>query len=418
MKAFLHKLSIYKTPILYSSSSIFKAMVNLVFSFIMAKFVSPADLGLWTTISLALTYSVFLQGGIINGLNRELPYNLGLGEKEKALKLASVSQIYIVSVSVFLSVIGFMSSMIYPSSDPKLRWGIFTITIIISFTFYQTYLLSTFRSNDSFKNLSFIQYIEGFVTILTLFLVIRFSYYGLIWKNVIVIITSTILLHILRPIKVNFLWDKQIFLDLLKVGFPIFILGFTESVSYTMDKVWIIKWGSQEEVGLYSFAYYSYFVVTLFSTSIASYIYPKMTYKYGVSKDRLILWNYFKRITLYLIIILFPIVCISYILIPFLIENFFSQYILAARPMQLLLIAGFFKACVIGSNVLWSIKHWKLMIIYQVLNSFVFITITYIMYRFYSTTIEALATGVIISTFINFVCGLILSYIGTNNYIK
>ena len=76
-------LTQYKTPILYSGGSIAKAFAQMAVGFVIAKFISPNDFGLWTSINLAVTYSVFFQAGLINGLNLELPLAYGSGNKKK-----------------------------------------------------------------------------------------------------------------------------------------------------------------------------------------------------------------------------------------------------------------------------------------------------------------------------------------------
>lgn len=414
MQFLREKLFVHKTPVLYTSSSVVKALVSLVVGFIIAKYVSPEDLGLWTTISLALTYSVFLQAGIINGLNLELPYAYGKGEIEKAEKMAGVAQTYTLVISIFVFVFGIFCFFFLHFQSDKMKWGILSITIIICFSFYQNYLLSTFRSNNSFLKLSYIQIVDAVVNLITIVLIVHYFYYGMLIKAVAVICIYVFLLHLNRPIKVKLYWNKDVLLKLSKVGLPIFGLAYMESIASTFDKIWLINFSDLTQVGLYSFGLYALTAITLFSNSVASYIYPRMTYNYGKSNDRLVLWSYVKKITIILFLCQIPIAIIGYILMPYLIQTYFPKYILSISTMQILLIAGILKGMVIGVNVLWSIKKWKYMIIYQVSYSVLLISFTFLFFRIYENRIEGIAYGVLYANLFNFFNGLFLSYRATH----
>lgn len=404
----------YKTAIIYSSTSIIKAITTMLVGFIIAKYVSPQDLGLWTTITLALTYSAFLQGGVINGLNLELPYAFGKGEIDKGERLAGVAQTFTLIISVVVLLLGIGICLFFPSDNEKLKYGILGITFVIILTFYQTYLISTFRSNSSFLKLSYIQLAEASFNVLTIVLVVYFIYYGLIIKAIIVLMFFVLLLHIYRPIKVKLFWNKKIFLSLLKVGFPIFALVILDSFVLTIDKVWLLKYTTLSQVGFYSFGLYALNTFILFSNSVASYVYPKMTYTYAQSNDKRVLWKYVKKITYLLLILQTPILILGYILIPILVPKFFPNYIESITVIKILLLAGMIKGSVVGVNVLWSMKNWKYMYTYQILYTIMLVSITFVCCHIFNNKIEGVAYGVLIANVLNLMSALILSYKATH----
>lgn len=404
----------YKTPIVYASSSIIKAFATMLVGFIIAKYISPQDLGLWTTITLALTYSSFLQGGIINGLNLELPYAFGSGDDEKGKKLAGITQTFTLISSIIILLIGLSCLLFYPTNDDKIRYGILGITFVIILTYYQSYLLSTFRSNNSFLKLSYIQLSEAIFNVFTLVFVLYFAYYGMIIKSVTVLGFFVFLLHINRPIKALFYWDKKMFISLLKVGFPIFALVVLDSFATTIDKVWLLKYTDLTQVGLYSFGLYALNTFILFSSSIASYIYPKLTFEYAKNNDKIILWKYVKKITILLLAIQTPILILCFFLVPSLVVKFFPNYAGSLTVIQILLTAGVLKGSVIGVNVLWSMKSWKYMYMYQIIYTLMLISITFICMKLFSSKIEGVAYGVLIANALNLINALILSYKATH----
>lgn len=390
----------------------------MLVGFVIAKFLSPEDLGLWSTILLALTYSVFIQGGVINGLNVELPAAYGRDDVSKAEKLAAVAQTFTLLTCIVALVVGVATFFLLPTDNSKLRYGILGITFIIILTFYQNYLLSTFRSNNSFAVLSKIQLAEALLNIISISLVVYFAYYGMIFKAALVLLAFVLLLHINRPIKTNFYWDKSIFIHLLKVGLPIFILVVVESFLQTIDKIWLIKYADLNTVGLYSFGLYALNLFILLSTSIATYIYPKMTYAYAKNNDKLALWQYMKKITFLLLAVQTPLVIIGYFLIPPVVKEFFPTYMLSIEVMQILLIAGLMKGSVIGVNILWSMKSWKYMYLYMITYALLTIVSTYLFLHLNENKMLGVSIGLLIANALSLLNAYYLSFKATHSNIS
>lgn len=413
-KNLINLLGKYKTAALYSSTSIIKGCATMLSGFVIAKFVDPQDLGLWSTLTLALTYSVFIQGGVNNALNLELPAAYGKGDTRYAEKLAAVAQTFTLFTAVVIFIAGISFYLFYPTENPKVKYGIIGITFMVVLTFYQTYLSSTYRSNDSFLKLARIQFFEAIFNVTTLLLVFYFAYYGMIIKSVLTLLFFVTLLHLFRPIKIRFTWDKTVFLHLLKVGMPIFVLIFIDSTVSTIDKVWLLKYADLTQLGLYTFGLYALNLFILFGSSIASYIYPKMTFSYAKTNDPLILWRYMKKVTGILLLIQTPLVIAGYFVIPLLVERFFANYILSVPVMQILLTAGMMKGSVIGVNILWSMKKWKYMYLYIVLYAFLLLTMTFIGIQIFDNKLIGVAIGVLAADSINLISGIYLSYKATH----
>ena len=407
-------ISKYKTPILFSFGSIAKAIAQMIVGFVVAKFVSPKDFGLWNTINLSLTYSLFLQAGLINGLNRELPFLFGNNKDDEAIKMAGTVQTFTLLISILVLLFGLIYVILFSGNSDKLFYGILGMILIIVLNFYQNYLFSTFRSRDSFFKLSILQFVHAFVNLSTLILVFYYAYYGLVLKTIIVSFVYVLLMHIYRPIKVKLLWDKKSFIKLISVGLPIFGLAYIESIASTTDKLLLLKYSNLEELGIYSFAFYIFSSFSILPSSIANYIYPKMTYNYSKTNDKLIIWEYVKKITKLLLMILIPIAIIGYFICPYLIESLFPKYVKSIPIMQILIFASVFNGAVIGVNALWSMKIWKYMIIYQTLFGFLLFICPFIGFNLFNNKIIGISFGVLVSHLINLLSGIYITYLATH----
>lgn len=404
-----------KTPVLYTGGSVIKSLAQLFSVLIIARYISPDDLGLWHTIYLFVTYAGFLQAGVINGLNLELPYAYGKREEDKAKMMAGTAQTYTILTSVFVLLMGLLYLIFGDVANVKVKYGILAILLIINLSFYQSYLTSTFRSKNSFKKLAAIQIVEAVVILASLVLVIYYSFYGMIVRAGLILVIVVTLLHITRPIKIGFIWERQAFIKLLIVGFPIFGLAYMQSVSATADKLWVLKYSNITEVGLYSFALYGFSAFSIISSSVATYVYPRMTYNYGKNGDRLVLWKYVKRLTLMLFILLTPLSILAFYVIPPMVSNYFPNYILSISAMQILAFAGVFTGCVVGVNVLWSIRCWRYMILYMSIYSLLLITLPFLGIKMLDNRLTGAAYGILAASILNLISGYTLSYLGTHN---
>ena len=328
--------------------------------------------------------------------------------------MAGVVQSFTIISSTLILLIGLSCFLFLPTLDAKVKFGILGISIFIALSFYQNYLISTFRSKNSFLKLAVIQFVDAFVNLSTIILIVYFAYYGLIIKAVLVIFIYVILLHLSRPIKIGLIWNKSVFLKILKVGLPIFGLSYLESVSSTADKLWLLKYSGLTDVGLYSFGFYAYSIFSLFSASVASYIYPRMTFNYGKNNDKSLLWKQVKKITIMLFMIQIPLALLGLYFVPILITAYFPKYILSVTIMQILLMAGVFKGGVIGVNALWSMKKWKYMMIYQIVFSILIVFLPFIGIRLLPNILEGVAYGVLLACILNFLFGISLTYLATH----
>ena len=191
-------------------------------------------------------------------------------------------------------------------------------------------------------------------------------------------------------------------------------MAYLEAFALTFDKILIIKYSDLENLGFYSFALYALVFSTLFSNALASYIYPKMTFKYGQDKNKLILWKYVKQITIILLAVQIPLFITGYFIIPHAINTYFPVYAKSVLAMQILLFAGIMKGAVVGVNVLWSMKKWNFMIIYQGGYAILVVGFIYFFINFFSNKIVGVAVGMLGANIINFFIGIYLSYLATH----
>jgi O-antigen/teichoic acid export membrane protein len=397
-----------RTIITYTSGSLFNSFAQIISSIIILAYVGPDQIGIWNTIILFQTYSLFLQAGVMNGLNRELPFYLGRNERNFAESLSATALFYFL-IAIGLCAITGVLLFILSDGDSEYFTKTFIVVIIITLTkFYEDYLTSTYRSDNAFEKLARAYWLRGVFLLISILFVISWGYNGYLLRMVLTSFLFTIFLHRIRPIKVTPSFRKENFLLLLKVGLPIFSLGYLLTVSGTLDRALLVKKAGFVVVGYYSLALMVYNAFKTFPVSLANYIYPKMSYEYGQNNDPKNLSEKSLKINALVFVIMLPIAILGYFVLPEIIPLLFPQYTEGVRAAQILLFAAVFSGATIGVNVLWSMKIWKYVYFHQISSALMNLLFIWFGFRLSDDPLLGVSLGVFASQ---------LFYMALSNYL-
>ncbi len=398
----------------YTFSSAAKAGVQFIISFVTVRYVLPAELGLWTSLSLATTYSIFLQAGVVNGLSRELPFNLGAGRQDLVEAHAGVAQAVIYWGMILVAVAGSIASVGWGWGNPTLGVSIFAVTLVTLLTLYQNYLLVTFRSNHAFRALGKAQLWSAGVMLAFIPALVLWGYWGMVGKVVLSTGLLVVLLHLARPLRVPARWDGKAFWELMKVGTPIFVLAYLFAVAGTADRLILLRTGGVEQVGFYAMALYAWQALTVLPHSLATYIYPRMTYSWGKAGDPRQLWNGAWKTALVMLGIMVPMAVVGWFLLPIVGPTFFPKYREGIFAAQITLVSAVFYGAVIGVNALWSMKAWKYMVVYQLSSAGLLVAGPLAGAKLFQSPLTGVATGMLFARAVTFMIGMGATYRATH----
>ena len=365
-------------------------------------------MGIWNSYYLIFTYGVILQLGVFSGLNRDLPFFYGKNEKDHALTLAKsalwFSRFCTISISIIL-IIAYFFIRNRISVDSELAFVAASLTLIIFF--YQNYLTVTFRTNKAFNKLVIIYFIQSALTLLSIVLVYHFSYNGMLFRIVFLAITLVFMLHIKRPIIINPKKSLIHLKELIWSGFPLYLFGYLKSISFTLNRVLLLKFSGTFLLGIYSPALAILSVMNILPSIVGQYLYPQMSYEFGRTGDLQKLWTWTWKSTVYILIVLLPFAILAYWLLPHLITNYFPSYIEGIFAAKISIFSGIITGSLVGSNVLYSIKNYRALSYTTFLK---FLTNIFFMYLFMRLIdpLNGIAIGLLISDFINFIFTLIV----------
>lgn len=356
---------------LYTSSALLYSAVTMVAGFCVVQWVSPAELGLWQSVRLATTYSIFALIGINNGLSRELPFFMGKSDHETSRRLASTAMFYVLGVCLFAMIGGVGSFLLFRDHGGHVMFAIGAVTVAIAGTFYSNYLTVTFRSSKSFEDLTKVNFSSCFLGLASISLIYWFGYYGMLMRVILLSVVGLGLMHLWRPIRVLPAWDSRSFLLLFRTGWPIFLMGYLYSVASTCDRLVLLKLGGVEQVGYYSMALLARDAMGIVPGSLSEYIYPRMSFSYGQHGDPLRLWKMALKSSALVTVITAPLAIAGCFLIPSVVSSVAPNYSNAVTPAQMLVAGAVFSGMTGGGarNVIESMKAWRIMFWYQMLGA-------------------------------------------------
>jgi O-antigen/teichoic acid export membrane protein len=373
-------------------------------------------MGLWASLSVALTYSVFLLAGVQNGLSRELPYYLGANKVAKATHLAATTLFYSVG-GCLLALIGGAGTtafLIWKHANSKLIYGVIAMTLLIIFKFYQNYLFVTYRSKNSFVDLARVQLWHGLLMVGLLPLVFYLGYGGMLGRFVLVAGLSLWLMHRVRPISVTPSWSKDSFFLLLKTGIPIFATDYAVTCAGTVDRLALLKFGGVEQVGFYALALYAYSAFQVVPQSIAHYIYPRMSHHYGRTKNPRVLWGMAWKVTLIVVGAMIPIAIVGWFLLPVGVKVLFPKYITGTHAAQIALFSAVASGAAIGANALTSLKAWGHLLSCQLICAGLLVAGPFVGIHLFSSPLNGVAYGMLGANLLGAVLALSITFDATH----
>lgn len=411
----LKKLFIkYKNISLFTSSAVILNISSLISGFLVYRWIDPYYIGIWQTMMLVQTYSAFLRLGVINGMNRELPFCLGKGDVGQARKYAETAQYFSLANIIIFAALA-LPALLFVKVKPDWNFPLISIGIVICLNFYNAYLAGTFRANADFEKLSYIQLIDSAFRIISLALVYFYGFKGYCLMQIFLAAAITFIIHLWRPIRVRPVFHRAVFQTLLKTGLPIFAGTYFFSFFNTLPRLVLIKFGSVEMLGLYAPVLTLIGAMGIVPDSIGTYLYPKLSFQLGTDNDPQRLWRQSLKSHLALLGIGIPLAIIGYLTIPHIIDNYLPKYFRTKDIINIGLVAGVFFSFKFGYTILVTLKSWTYMSIYIVSFGLLQYLLPITMLR-YCAPLKAVALGQLISFMTMYAVSLVMNYLATHRY--
>src|SRR5208282_2313376 len=236
-----------------AGGNLVSSMLSLAGGVLQARLVGPLILGRFKYIQLVLGYTRFLQLGILNGLNRELPYFYGKGDRQRVRELASAAQAWALTLGVTVGLgLGGVSVWHAVHRQFELAAGWASNAVLAFIFFYATmYLQATYRTAHDFARLSVINVVQNATALAFLVFVVFWGFYGICLRTVLSVSVALAMYYYWQPIRVGPKWNFRHLKHLLFVGMPIFFVGELALFWELFDSSLVAGNLAREELGCY-----------------------------------------------------------------------------------------------------------------------------------------------------------------------
>ena len=252
--------------------------MRLVGGIMLGRLIAPDTLGLFAGIALVLGYSSIAQMGVLNGVNRELPYHIGQGNVARAHDLAAAGQAWALAAGGVVSVcLLAVAAWQLAQGELEQAAGWATNAVLAMFAFYGNngYLSVTFRTSSEFVRLARVNVVEAATSLAGLILVAAFGFFGLCLRVVLSGAASTALLFRWRPVRVGPRWSLSNLRHLFIIGAPIYFVGqiyglWTGVINATL----VLHFTGNYGMGLYAMVALWITAMEVIPAALAQVLYP------------------------------------------------------------------------------------------------------------------------------------------------
>jgi O-antigen/teichoic acid export membrane protein len=274
----------------FFSGNLAATVISLFATLLVTRWTAPEQLGLWNLAVLISTYVSALQLGVFNGLNRQLPYYRGRQDHDKAERMAEVGFGWCLLLTAATAVVIVAAAGYFAARG---QWEALKTTLAIGMVLLCSWSLQfltvCYAANSEFGHLARKTTLVALAGLPLTLIVHAFGYVGLLVRASLIALASSLALFHERPMRVRPAWDRDVFRELARIGFPIWLLGQLGALFMTLDRMVLAS--SPKELGYYTIAAQFATLAAMVPTAFNAVVYPRMAQHYGSEHRATALWS-------------------------------------------------------------------------------------------------------------------------------
>lgn len=339
-------------------------LARVVRGFVIAGILGPAQMGVVSTGNLLLNYAQYADLGIAQGLNREIPMDLGRGADDRAAEWVWYGLLgkLIAGLVVFVGAIAWALSPLGSGQPDSVR----LVIVIAGATSLVAGIVLVFQ----FVSKSYSDFDGAARMAVTLALanlaagIIGARLAGAVGVASGVLVASSIAAaygwYRVRPVRMPAITRRRL-LELIRIGMPLALLTFMGFNLENIDQVIILSLLDRESLGLYAIVLQAGGLLTLTALSVSNVVGPRLVRRYAESGSLEAIADLTWKPALALSALLPVVVCASWVVGPLAIRWLLPQYISSVGPFKIYMTAMFFLGLNLGvSSTLLALGRHRL----------------------------------------------------------
>jgi len=394
---------ILKKSVFYSFALYIRMGIKILQGLFVAKFLGPSLYGLRNAFDLTIEYESYSDLGSLSAINRQIPYYRGreeLGNERLAeASVFGVNFIYALCVGIMLIGVSFYlkgAGWEQKYSDFVFFFGLIIITNKVK------YLYSTkLKYDNKFYLLSMAEMLYGFSSaVLCVSLTYLYSFRGLLTGlfTADLVFISYVLFKIKEfpSLRISF----PLLRELIKIGFPIMVVGFLLTLMRSADRIVILAMLSEKALGYFSVATIATGIIVMVPSAIRQVTLSPMMEKLGRTNDIFRIKNYLTDPTVLIACSLPFLLAVIFFGIHLPVQYFLTKYYPAITIVKILTLGSYFAALTMMPLSLCFALNKQMKLIYLIVPAVVVnFVLNYIFVRL-GWGVNGIAIGTCISYFL------------------
>ena len=406
-----HEKEIIRDTSIFTVARYSAYFFTILTGLVIAKVLGPAAFGVYSALMLIVTYSHYSHLGLLPAMIKKVPFYIGKKEYNKSREIENVVFSGIIIIIFFISLALIIASFFIKNLDNHTINSLRIVAIVVIFQqifyFYQYYLISE-KKFFLFGKILLVYSITYLIFIILL--IMKFRLEGVFFAMLLAYIIAIFYLSKKDEFKLRIKVMPKNTVQLMKIGFPLLMLGTMALFFVSIDKIMIIKFMDKVQLGYYSFAAIVAGIVSFIPQGIGSIIFPHLLEKYGEKEDKAHIKNYLFQPTLIISYLLPIVVGLVFITAPVAIYYILPKYLPGIMPFKILICAIFFMSVTSASNnFLITLNKEKKMLSLQAISVIIAIILNYF-FIINGYGINGVAIATAISYFFYSTCILIYSF--------
>jgi len=331
----------------YSSATLFSRVASVVQGLVIIRWLEPGVLGLWLELQLIAIYGSLAHFGLLNAINRQIPFHGGRGEEDRARQVENVVRgVMLILFAAGLIVIGgmYLAGVTATERGRGVLALVFATVVTLGIEFH----MGLFRARHEFGRAGLANVVSSLALILGLPLVYYWGFDGLLWRAAAIAAAGLVACIALNGWNLEAEFDGKATAGLLRIGLPIMIVGFGIVVFNSMDRVLISMLLDENAMGQYAMCFALAQVLALFPMAIGQIYYPRMTELYaaeGISKSLIRRCIEASALSAAIVAVL---ASGAFLAMPWVVAEYFPKYVEGLPALKIVLISYFLLALAAG----------------------------------------------------------------------
>jgi O-antigen/teichoic acid export membrane protein len=265
----------------FGSASLFSQICYFGQGLLVIRFVEPKIMGLWTELQLIQTYGMQTHLGLLNGMNRQLPYHAGRGEWDRVENIERAGRAGMSLLALLLGLLLVACTAAFTQVSWGVRIGIMAVGLSTILGLNTEYYLALFRARHQFGRAGACRACSSLLLLAGLPLVYYQTFYGLCWRSLLgaLLTAGMCLLLAGRRFAVHIDWQE--IRSLVLTGLPIMAVSYGIVLLQSMDRIIIMTFLDREHLGQYALCTAVGGAIAIIPDAVGQVIYPRMVELYG-----------------------------------------------------------------------------------------------------------------------------------------